>query len=77
MRENERDIAKADRQGQRNFVVAGRQHQGKAAGASGVDYHHRTIAGVAVICLGRGRGPRGTLVGRGGGSQQSSGEGSI
>ena len=69
VRENKRDIAKADKQGQRNFVAAGRQHQGKAVGASSVDYHHGTIAGMADICLGRGRGSRGRLVGQGGGAQ--------
>ena len=77
VRENERDIAKSDRQGQQNFVAAGRQHQGKAAGAYGVDYHHRTIAGMTGICLGRGSGFGGRLVGWGGGPQQSAGEGSI
>ena len=74
---SERDIAKADRQGPRNFVAAGRQHQGKAAGTSDVDYHHRTIAGMADVCLGQVRGSRGRLVGWGGGPQQSAGAGSI
>ena len=73
VRENERAIVKVDRQGQRNSVAAGRQDQGKAAGASGVNYHHGTIAGMADICLGRGPGSSGRLVGKGERQRQSGG----
>ena len=70
MREKKTDIVKVDRQGQGNSVAGRRQHQGKAASASSADYHRRTIARIADICLGRGRGSNRRLVGRGEGGQQ-------
>ena len=76
MRENEKDKMKVDRQGQGNSVIVGRQHQRKDAGASRIDYHHRTIAGMADICLGQGRRSSGGLVGRGEGGWQRQGGGS-
>ena len=60
-------LVKVDRQGQENSVATGWQHQGKAADAFGANYLRETLARMADICLGRGRGSNRRLVGRDGG----------
>ena len=68
-------LVKVDRQGQENSVATGWQHQGKAADAFGANYLRETLARMADICLGRGRGSNRRLVGRGGGEGQRQGRG--